>query len=189
MARSGHCWRSRGSVAAIMRFASWWSGPSLRPAADVARPAVRRRWRVGGRRGLQCPARAAGDRFRSLSPRSKTAPESGRKRSWLRHGLIVAQVAGSLVLLCGATLCLRSMSRQLSVDLGYRSDRLADRSARPGAHRFHAGYRHAATGRDHPPGGTCSRRRAGCVSPIEPIRRIEDIIDARCRTRRLRFVQ
>jgi len=48
-----------------------------------------------------------------------------RKRRWLRHGLIVTQVAGSLVLLCGATLCLRSMSRQLDVDLGYRHERLA----------------------------------------------------------------
>src|SRR3989442_14361260 len=49
---------------------------------------------------------------------------SDRKRAWLRHGLIVAQIVGSLALLCGATLCLRSMSKQLAVDVGFRSDRL-----------------------------------------------------------------
>ncbi len=49
----------------------------------------------------------------------------GRRRWRLRHGLIVTQVVGSLVLMCGATLCLRSMSKQLSLDLGYRTNRLA----------------------------------------------------------------
>jgi len=48
----------------------------------------------------------------------------GCRRQRLRHGLIVAQVAGSLVLLCSATLCLRCMSKQLAVDLGYDHNRL-----------------------------------------------------------------
>ena len=108
----------------LMKFASWWPGLPLRPAADV--------------RVLLCAAGGAlavGVGFSILPALQATASTSasalkdgagaGRRRSWLHHGLIVAQVAGSLVLLCGATLCLRSMSKQLSVDLGYRSDRLA----------------------------------------------------------------
>jgi macrolide transport system ATP-binding/permease protein len=111
----------------LMKFASWWPGPPLRPAADV--------------RVLLFAAAAAlavGVGFSILPALQATAfapaaalkdgAGAGRRRSWLRHGLIVAQVAGSLVLLCGATLCLRSMSKQLSVDLGYRSDRLATAS-------------------------------------------------------------
>lgn len=50
---------------------------------------------------------------------------SGRKHGRLHHGLLVTQIAASLMLLCGATLCLRSMSRQMAVDVGYNSDRLA----------------------------------------------------------------
>ena len=108
----------------LMKFASWWPGPPLRPAADV-RVLL---FAAGG-------ALAVGVGFSILPALQATAlapaaalkdgAGAGRRRSWLRHGLIVAQVAGSLVLLCGATLCLRSMSKQLSVDLGYRSDRLA----------------------------------------------------------------
>lgn len=108
----------------LMTFAGWWPGPPLHPAADV--------------RVLLFAAGAAlavGVGFTVLPAFQATAfapsavlkdgAGAGRRRSWLRHGLIVAQVVGSLVLLCGATLCLRSMSKQLSVDLGYRSDRLA----------------------------------------------------------------
>jgi len=109
---------------AILEFASWWSGPPLRPAADV-RVLL---FAAGG-------ALAVGVGFSILPALQATgsAPSSalkdvagaGRRRRWLRQGLVVAQVVGSLVLLCGATLCLRSMSKQLSADLGYRSDRLA----------------------------------------------------------------
>jgi macrolide transport system ATP-binding/permease protein len=112
---------------ALMKFASWWPGPPLHPIADV-RVLL---FAAGG-------ALAVGVGFSILPALQATAlapsaalkdgAGAGRRRSWLRHGLIVAQVAGSLVLLCGATLCLRSMSRQLSVDLGYRSDRLATAS-------------------------------------------------------------
>jgi predicted permease len=110
--------------AAIMRFASWWSGPSLHPALDVRVLvfAAAGALVVGVGFSLLPALQAAG--FQPLAA-IKDGAGSGRKRSWLRHGLIVAQIAGSLVLLCGAMLCLRSMSRQLSVDLGYRCDRLA----------------------------------------------------------------
>jgi predicted permease len=49
----------------------------------------------------------------------------GRPRARLRHGLIVMQMAGSLVLLCGAVLCLRSLNSQLAVDVGFQPERLA----------------------------------------------------------------
>jgi predicted permease len=108
----------------LMKFARWWPGTPLRPAADVrvllfAAGAV---LAVGAGFSL-LPALQAS----ALAPSSALKDMAGadRRRRWLREGLIVAQVAGSLVLLCGATLCLRSMSKQLSVDLGYRSDRLA----------------------------------------------------------------
>jgi len=50
---------------------------------------------------------------------------SAHGRGWLRQGLIVGQIVGSLMLLCGATLCLRSMSRQLATDVGFQTERLA----------------------------------------------------------------
>ena len=43
--------------------------------------------------------------------------ESGRH--WLRNGLVVAQVAGSLILLVAAGLFIRSLSRAQSIDLGF----------------------------------------------------------------------
>ncbi len=107
-----------------MTLARWWPGPPLHPAADLrvllfAAAAV---LAVGVGFSL-LPALHVS----ALAPSSalKDVPGADRRRRWLREGLIVAQVAGSLVLLCGATLCLRSVSKQLSVDLGYRSDRLA----------------------------------------------------------------
>ncbi|MBN1507541.1 MAG: ABC transporter permease [Sedimentisphaerales bacterium] len=109
---------------AILRFASWWSGPALRPVLDVRVLlfAAAGALMVGVGFSLLPALQAAG--FQPFAA-IKDGGGSGQKRSWLRHGLIVAQVVGSLVLLCGATLCLRSMSKQLAVDLGYRSDRLA----------------------------------------------------------------
>ena len=108
----------------LMRFASWWPGPPLRPAADlrVLLFAGAGALAVGvGFSVLPALQATKSEPFTAL----KDSAGAGRRRAWLRQGLIVAQVTGSLVLLCGATLCLRSMSKQLSVDLGYRSDRLA----------------------------------------------------------------
>jgi len=109
---------------AIMQFVSWWPGAPLRLVPDVrvllfAAGGV---LAVGVGFSLLPALQATGlEPFAAL----KDGGGTGRRRLWLRHGLIVTQVAGSLVLLCGATLCLRSMSKQLAVDLGYRHDRLA----------------------------------------------------------------
>jgi predicted permease len=110
--------------AAIFRFASWWQGPSLRPVLDVRVLLFATVGALAVGVGFSLVPALQAAFFPPLAA-IKEAGESGPKRSRLRQGLIVAQVAGSLVLLCGATLCLRSMSRQLSVDLGYRADRLA----------------------------------------------------------------
>ena len=44
---------------------------------------------------------------------------SGHRRSWLKNGMIVFQVALSLVLLVGGALMLRSLQRTQTVDLGF----------------------------------------------------------------------
>jgi predicted permease len=109
--------------AALMRFAGWWPGPPLRPAVDVRVLLFAAAGILAVGVGFSLlPALQASALAPSAALKDVAGP--GRRR-WLREGLIVAQVAGALVLLCGATLCLRSMSKQLSVDLGYRSDRLA----------------------------------------------------------------
>lgn len=108
----------------IMSFAGWWPGPALHLAPDgrVLLFAVVAVLAVGTGFSI-LPALQAG----RLDPCAglKDGQGTGRRRLWLRHGLVVTQVAGSLVLLCGATLCLRSMSKQLAVDLGYPHERLA----------------------------------------------------------------
>ena len=42
-----------------------------------------------------------------------------RKRTWLRHGLVAAQVAMSLLLLVAAGLFLRSLQQAASIDAGF----------------------------------------------------------------------
>ena len=110
--------------AALMRFAGWWPGPPLRPAADVRVLLFAAAGVLAVGVGFSIlPALQASAFAPSSALKDVAGP--GRHRRWLCQGLTVAQVVGALVLLCGATLCLRSMSKQLSVDLGYRSDRLA----------------------------------------------------------------
>jgi predicted permease len=110
--------------AAIMNFASWWPGPPLRPMMDtrILLFAVAGALTVGVGFSAVPAVQASG-----FAPSSalQDVVRMGYQRRRLRQGLIVAQAAGSLILLCGATLCLRSMSKQLSVNLGYRSNRLA----------------------------------------------------------------
>ena len=43
---------------------------------------------------------------------------AGHKHGWIRHGLVVAEVAISLVLLLGAGLLIRSFATIVSTDLG-----------------------------------------------------------------------
>ena len=113
-------WVSR----AIMAFTDWWPGSTLRLAPDgrVLLFAVATVLAVG--MGFSLLPALQASQFHPSSA-LKDGQGTGRRRQWLRHGLIVTQVAGSLVLLCGATLCLRSMSKQLAVDLGYPHERLA----------------------------------------------------------------
>jgi len=108
----------------IMSFAAWWPGPTLHLAPDgrVLLFAVAAVLAVGMGFSILPAFQASGfDPCVGL----KDGQGTGRRKLWLRHGLVVTQVAGSLVLLCGATLCLRSMSKQLAVDLGYPHERLA----------------------------------------------------------------
>jgi len=115
-----YAWVGRG----IMSLADWWSGPALRLAPDV-RVLV---FAAGGALvvgvGFSLVPALQAMRFEPAAA-LKDGQGAGRQRLWLRHGLIVGQVVGSIVLLCGAMLCLRSMRKQLAVDVGYRYDRLA----------------------------------------------------------------
>lgn len=111
----------------IMRFASWWQGPALSPVPDlrVLLVAAGSALWVGVGFSLAPALQATGFEPLAALKGCERGEACGGKRGRLRHGLIVAQILGSLVLLCAAALCLRSMSRQLSVDVGYPSERLA----------------------------------------------------------------
>ena len=111
----------------ITQFATWWQGPDLRPTLDLRLLlfAVGSLLLVGVGFSLFPALSATGFQPFNALKDAEGGDGSERKRAWLRHGLIVAQIVGSLALLCGATLCLRSMSKQLAVDVGFRSDRLA----------------------------------------------------------------
>src|SRR5439155_1229635 len=110
----------------ITQLASWWQGPDLHPTLDLRLLlfAVGSLLLVGIGFSLFPALSATGFQLFNALKDAEGADGSDRKRAWLRHGLIVAQIVGSLALLCGATLCLRSMSKQLAVDVGFRSGRL-----------------------------------------------------------------
>ena len=63
------------------------------------------------------------DPFVALKDSGVTA--GGRERRWsMRNTLVVAQIAGSLVLLSGVFLCLRAIREQLRADVGFRPEPL-----------------------------------------------------------------
>jgi len=110
----------------ITQLASWWQGPDIHPTLDLRLLlfAVGSLLLVGIGFSLFPALSATGFQLFIALKDAEGGDGSDRNRAWLRHGLIVAQIVGSLALLCGATLCLRSMSKQLAVDVGFRSDRL-----------------------------------------------------------------
>jgi predicted permease len=55
----------------------------------------------------------------------------GASRHWLRHGLVVAQVAGSLIVLVAAGLFTRSLTNAESIDLGYDPHNVLNLSLEP----------------------------------------------------------
>ncbi len=103
----------------ITQLASWWQGPDLHPTLDLRLLlfAAGSLLLVGVGFSLFPALSATGFQLFNALKDAEGSDGSDRKRAWLRHGLIVAQIVGSLALLCGATLCLRSMSKQLAVDI------------------------------------------------------------------------
>jgi predicted permease len=111
----------------ISKFASWWPGPILDPVPDgrVLLFAGTAAILVGVGFSI-APALPATnfEPFAALKD-AEGGESAGRRKSRLRNGLIVAQIIGCLVLLCGAILCLRSMKSQLAVNVGFKTERLA----------------------------------------------------------------
>jgi putative ABC transport system permease protein len=100
-------WRVFAYVAGVALAAGILAG--LAPALRVSRTDLNLTLREGGR-GL--------------------VGESGRH--WLRNGLVIAQVAGSLIVLVAAGLFTRSLTRAESIDLGFNPHNVLNVSLDPG---------------------------------------------------------
>jgi putative ABC transport system permease protein len=74
--------------------------------------------------GLMPALRGARAELQSTLRDSGLSATAGTGRQWFRRGLIVAEVSLSVVLVIGAGLMLRSFSRLLAVESGFRSDGL-----------------------------------------------------------------
>ena len=72
--------------------------------------------------GLMPALRGARTDLQSTLRESSQSTTAGSGRQWFRRGLVVAEVSLSVVLVVGAGLMLRSFSRLLSVDSGFRAD-------------------------------------------------------------------
>jgi putative ABC transport system permease protein len=81
--------------------------------------------------GLMPAMRGAKADLQSTLRESSQASTAGSGRQWFRRGLVVAEVGLSVVLVIGAGLMLRSFSRLLSVDMGFRSDGLLTAAIAP----------------------------------------------------------
>jgi putative ABC transport system permease protein len=81
--------------------------------------------------GLMPAMRGARADLQSTLRDNSQATTAGSGRHWFRRGLVVAEVSLSVVLVVGAVLMLRSFSRLLSVDMGFRSDGLLTAAIAP----------------------------------------------------------
>lgn len=81
--------------------------------------------------GLMPALRSARADLQSTLRESSHATTAGSGRQWFRRGLVIAEVSLSVVLVIGAVLMLRSFSRVLSVDMGFRSDGLLTAAIAP----------------------------------------------------------
>ncbi|PYV18714.1 MAG: hypothetical protein DMG21_04115, partial [Acidobacteria bacterium] len=89
-------WRVFGYVAGITMLAGIVAG--LAPALRISRSNLNNTLREGGRGVIG---------------------SGGRERHWMRNGLVIAQVAGSMIVLVAAGLFTRSLTNAESIDLGY----------------------------------------------------------------------
>ena len=117
--------------------------PAIAPArtlsagAGPARPAVRARRGAAHRHALRPGPGIAGDAPDVAALKEKAARSSAAAgHARLRKGLVVAQVALSLLLLVGAGLFVRSLWNLSSLDPGFRADSLLDLLVRPVAERL-----------------------------------------------------
>jgi putative ABC transport system permease protein len=81
--------------------------------------------------GLLPAMRGARADLQSTLRESSQAATAGTGRQWFRRGLVVAEVGLSVVLVIGAGLMLRSFSRLLSVDIGFRPEGLVTAAIAP----------------------------------------------------------
>ena len=81
--------------------------------------------------GLMPAMRGARAELQSTLREGSQATTAGTGRQRFRRALVIAEVALSVVLVIGAVLMLRSFSRVLSVDMGFRSDGLLTAAIAP----------------------------------------------------------
>jgi putative ABC transport system permease protein len=81
--------------------------------------------------GLMPAIRGARADLQSTLRESSQATTAGSGRQWFRRSLVVTEVALSVVLVIGAGLMLRSFSRLLTIDMGFRSDGLLTAAIAP----------------------------------------------------------
>jgi predicted permease len=70
---------------------------------------------------LQIPAFAVQDALKE----SERGFSGGKRHAWMRHGLVVSEIAFACILLVGTGLLIRSFLRVLDVDLGFQPERAA----------------------------------------------------------------
>jgi putative ABC transport system permease protein len=82
------------------------------------------------------PALSSGNQVSNALKQGSGQATSGRGRQRLRAGLVVLQIAVSFVLLIGSGLMIRSFLKLVSVDPGFRSDRVLTLNLSPNFSRY-----------------------------------------------------